>query len=169
MSYALLCPAIESKNKEKGIFMSRIGTEGHHSFAVARHAVLNSKTDSQRLQRLETGQIRGMLTWQADWQLWVEADIRDMVAVALQGLHTGLGLVVPNLGQLVISTTDQIGPVACQQQSLNEGRTSAVKPIVSKRTVWKRLVQSSGLVVLPWAAAAPHLFSWGPRPRVGSL
>lgn len=53
------------------------------------------------------------LTCEDDRKLWVKADSRDVVAVALQGLHTGLGLVVPHLGQLVICTTDQIRPVTC--------------------------------------------------------
>ena len=36
----------------------------------------------------------------------MEADSRHIVAMTLKGLDTGLGLVVPYLGQLVISPTD---------------------------------------------------------------
>lgn len=40
------------------------------------------------------------------WELRVEADCAHIVAMALQRLHAGLGLVVPHLGQLVVSPTD---------------------------------------------------------------
>ena len=35
---------------------------------------------------------------QDDWQLRVEGHCADVVGVALQGVHTRLGLVVPHLG-----------------------------------------------------------------------
>ena len=44
-------------------------------------------------------------------QLRVEADGRDVVGMSLQRLDAGLGLVVPDLDQLVVSAGDQVRTV----------------------------------------------------------
>ena len=62
-----------------------------------------------------------------DGELRVEADSADVVPVALQRLHAGLGLVVPHLGHLVVCPGDQVRPVPCTQP-----QQAVSKPVLPK-------------------------------------
>lgn len=55
-------------------------------------------------------------------QLRVEAHISDVVRVALERLYTRLGLVVPDLDQLVISAGHQVGAVTACLEGVDEGQ-----------------------------------------------
>ena len=63
-------------------------------------------------------------------QLRVEADGGDVVAVAVQGLNAGLGLVVPNLNQAVVGARHQVGAVAaCKATEVGRDRRQALAAV----------------------------------------
>ena len=46
-----------------------------------------------------------------DWQVWIEGSERDVIRVALHGLHTALAEVVPDLDCPVVTNGDEVGLV----------------------------------------------------------
>ena len=62
-----------------------------------------------------------------EWQLRVQAHRCNVVAVALQCLHTCLGLVVPDLDQFVICAGDEVRPVAsCNKPKARRARSRKI-------------------------------------------
>ncbi len=52
----------------------------------------------------------------------MEGDGSDILSVAIKSLNAGLGLVVPDFDQTIISTRDQVGFVATLSMSVHSKR-----------------------------------------------
>jgi len=112
----------------------------HKHAHTITHTRTHAHTKTSIQAHKDTGGARAQCTpaRHDERQLRVQAHSRDVVAVALQGLHTRLGLIVPDLDELVVSARDQVWPVAACARGTARRRRYSPGQYLATAAAWSK-------------------------------